>query len=274
MIQYAISSQKRRRAGFTLVELSVVLLIIALIAGGILVGRDLIYLSQVRAQVAQLDQYDAAVYTFQQKYNCLPGDCAFAVELNLGVSGGDGDNGDGSGWVDNALTSDKIMGYEIAGFWYHLKQAGLLDSAVNYNSTQIIPGRDTPELKLPGRGAVGTGGQFHSAGGVTLLAHKFLTFKQLDRRNHAWMLGARDRGDPGTYLAVDLHALDMKIDDGKHDTGIFRVTNTAIATPLNLPVTTALQPASCAKADGTYNLTSTDSAATMALCAAVIDTKF
>lgn len=274
MTQYGISFQKRRRTGFTLVELSVVLLVIALITGGILVGRDLIYLSQVRAQVAQLDEYDSAVYTFQQKYNCLPGDCAFAVELNLGVSAGAGDNGDGNGWVDNAPTSDKVIGPEIAGFWYHLKQAGLLDSTVNYDVFEMVPGRDTPPLKLPGRGAVGTGGQFYPAGGVTLLAHKFLTFKQLDRRNHAWMLAARDRGDPGTYLAIDLHALDSKIDDGKHDTGIFRVTNSAIDTPLNLPVTTALQPASCAKADGTYNLTSTNPAAPMALCAAVIDTKF
>jgi prepilin-type N-terminal cleavage/methylation domain-containing protein len=59
----------RHRAGFTLIELAIVLVIIGLIVGGILVGQDLINAAAVRAQVSQIEKYQTAVHTFQTKYN-------------------------------------------------------------------------------------------------------------------------------------------------------------------------------------------------------------
>jgi prepilin-type N-terminal cleavage/methylation domain-containing protein len=63
-----------QRKGFTLIELSVVLVIIGLIVGGILVGRDLIRGAEERSQIAQIDKLNAAVHTFKLKYGALPGD--------------------------------------------------------------------------------------------------------------------------------------------------------------------------------------------------------
>ncbi len=40
------------RAGFTLIEMSIVLVIIGLIVGGVLVGQDLIRAAEVRAQIS------------------------------------------------------------------------------------------------------------------------------------------------------------------------------------------------------------------------------
>ena len=54
--------------GFTLIELSIVLVIIGLIVGGVLVGQDLIYAAKVRAQATQFERLKTAVYTFQGKY--------------------------------------------------------------------------------------------------------------------------------------------------------------------------------------------------------------
>jgi prepilin-type N-terminal cleavage/methylation domain-containing protein len=41
-----------RRNGFTLIELSIVLVIVGLIVGGVLVGQDLIRSAAVRAQIS------------------------------------------------------------------------------------------------------------------------------------------------------------------------------------------------------------------------------
>src|SRR5476651_1560647 len=60
--------------GFTLIELSIVLVIIGLIVGCILVGQDLISAAEVRATVGQIEKYNSAVNTFRGKYNSMPGD--------------------------------------------------------------------------------------------------------------------------------------------------------------------------------------------------------
>src|SRR4051812_26321723 len=65
-----------KKSGFTLIELSIVLVIIGLITGGILVGKDLIQAAQIRATSSQVTKYSAAVNTFRIKYNALTGDIA------------------------------------------------------------------------------------------------------------------------------------------------------------------------------------------------------
>ena len=55
--------------GFTLIELSIVLVIIGLIIGGVLIGQDLVKSSQIRSLASQLQQYKSAVATFENKYN-------------------------------------------------------------------------------------------------------------------------------------------------------------------------------------------------------------
>ena len=80
--------KKPSQAGFTLVELAIVLVIIGLIVGGVLVGQDLIKAATVRSTVTDIEKYNGAVTTFRSKYNGLPGDllASKAVEFQLSAS--------------------------------------------------------------------------------------------------------------------------------------------------------------------------------------------
>lgn len=69
----------RSKRGFTLIELSIVLVVIGLIVGGVLVGKDLIETSRIRQLGMELQQIKTAITTFRGKYDCLPGDCINAT---------------------------------------------------------------------------------------------------------------------------------------------------------------------------------------------------
>lgn len=64
----------RNTQGFTLVELAIVLVIIGLIVAGVLKGRELIGNSKIKNVVQQTKALEAAVHSYQNKYNALPGD--------------------------------------------------------------------------------------------------------------------------------------------------------------------------------------------------------
>jgi prepilin-type N-terminal cleavage/methylation domain-containing protein len=97
--------------GFTLIELAIVLVIIGLIVGGVLVGRDLIRAAEVRATISQLEKYQTAVNTFRGKYNAIPGDMepTTAAKFGFQLAGTNGSNdvrgsfpgtGDGNGMIE------------------------------------------------------------------------------------------------------------------------------------------------------------------------------
>jgi prepilin-type N-terminal cleavage/methylation domain-containing protein len=120
--------------GFTLIELSIVLVIIGLIVGGVLVGQDLIKAAQIRSLIKQQVQFKAAVGAFRDKYVCLPGDCINAASFgftapvlnpqNYPVNGnGDGIIGDPTGTFSGAWGLPES---EQFTFWHQLFQAGYI----------------------------------------------------------------------------------------------------------------------------------------------------
>ena len=98
-----------KKSGFTLIELSLVLVIIGLVIGGVLVGKDLIKAAETRSAVSLITQIETATLTFRTKYNCIIGDCPNATEIfgaNYAnyptcnaMTNGVG-NGDGNGIID------------------------------------------------------------------------------------------------------------------------------------------------------------------------------
>jgi prepilin-type N-terminal cleavage/methylation domain-containing protein len=118
--------QTESNSGFTLIELSIVLVIIGLIVGGILVGQDLIRAAGERAQISQIEKYNSAVNTFKGKFQAIPGDMAIATANQFGFSVGTNCIGlqgerDGNGLIDGGNTQPLAQAIgETALFWQDL----------------------------------------------------------------------------------------------------------------------------------------------------------
>ncbi len=63
-----------QRKGFTLVELSIVLVIIGLLIGGVLKGQSMIENAKIKRVISDVDALVAATYAYQDKFGALPGD--------------------------------------------------------------------------------------------------------------------------------------------------------------------------------------------------------
>lgn len=151
------------RQAFSLVELSIVLVILGLLTGGILAGQSLIRASELRAVSTEYQRYVSATQAFRDKYFQLPGDMTNANKFWGAADGGTGDsvacvttttndartcNGNGNGRIGDGTTSN-----ESHRFWQHLANAGLIEGQFSGISgttapTTIIVGGNVPRSKL------------------------------------------------------------------------------------------------------------------------------
>ncbi|MEQ9023070.1 MAG: prepilin-type N-terminal cleavage/methylation domain-containing protein, partial [Pseudomonadales bacterium] len=69
----------RSQAGFTLIEIAVVLVIIGLLLGGVLQGQQLIENSRVKSATNDFNGIAAAAFSYQDRYGRLPGDDPNAI---------------------------------------------------------------------------------------------------------------------------------------------------------------------------------------------------
>lgn len=137
---------KEPKNGFSLVELSIVLVILGLLAGGILGGQSLIRASELRSVTTEYSDWQTAVNSFRLRYHTYPGDFAKATQLwgeadkcpplnniifgvwNDGALSTDGSTCNGNG--NRKIDTDGYL--ELLTFWQHLGNAGLISG--NYNA--------------------------------------------------------------------------------------------------------------------------------------------
>ena len=217
-----------KHAAFTLIELSMVLVILGLLIGGVLSGRSLIRASELRSVTADYNKYQTSINAFRSKYNALPGDMTNATnywgaanadpttcKTTLGT-GTQTCNGDGNGQISQIL-SDSSKDYEMFRAWQQLAIAGLIEGAYSGiagagGSNNSIIFNNVPASKITGAG-------------FTLLyvgpyAGDSSWFN--DNYKHIIEFGAQDT-TYGTLRPVlypeDAFNIDSKIDDGKPGTG-------------------------------------------------------
>lgn len=105
-----------KQKGFTLVEIAIVLVIIGLLLGGVLKGRELIASSKIKAAVQQVSSLQSAIYTFRDKYKYNPGDFNAAVATFGATFGGAAiANGNGNGFIENAERGQVFLQLQAAG---------------------------------------------------------------------------------------------------------------------------------------------------------------
>lgn len=118
---------KNARKGFTLVELTIVMVIIGLLIAGILKGQELINSGKVKALAADFRNIPTAYYAYQDKFHAIPGDDA-AVVAHLGAAATLATTPAskiGNGILDGAFDSVTATDDSIL-FWQHVRLAGLL----------------------------------------------------------------------------------------------------------------------------------------------------
>lgn len=225
-LSFQIVSKRSRatQAGFSLLELSIVMVIIALITGSVFGGRELLRLAELKKVIKEVDQYRASINHFYDEYKTYPGDLARASVFfpSCSDSGSNPCNGDGNQQV-NAPVTDVVSstGYEHLRFWQHLS----LSEYIPYSYTGVGSGANAnliaDHVNAPGsgleNGVWGVVDRAKMPGDSNMLGGYIVLGTLLgDSTYDSYPQG-------GIFEPVELRNLDSKMDDGYPRSGKVRV---------------------------------------------------
>ena len=191
----------RNAAGFTLIEIAIVLVVVGLLVGAVLSGQELIGSGRVRNLADTSAGIRSAYFAFVDRYRRVPGDWnanEAGEALGAAVNGGGNDNGR----IDNEAGSEWA---EPNALWEQLAKAGFLPGEFAGDAVAPTPSNRRAPLNPFNRVMVlGRTDDYLHAGGPSPVRLNLVL---------------------GRGIPVDLaRELDVKIDDGIPDTGALRLT--------------------------------------------------
>jgi prepilin-type N-terminal cleavage/methylation domain-containing protein len=204
-----------KKSAFSLIELSIVLIIIGLLIAGITGGASLIKSSELRSIMGEARGYAVSVNSFFTQYDRYPGDSDINVGSNSTVTG---DRDNKIEFLNEGSTPPKVA--EGIDAWYDLKDIGAIDLALTLSGTMASPGALVPVTNIPGSKIKGAGWVFDYYAGSKLQNVVVLT-----GTTSAGTTSLINESTVANNLssvivsAPDSLSIDSKIDDGKPDTG-------------------------------------------------------
>ncbi|MFN7038761.1 MAG: prepilin-type N-terminal cleavage/methylation domain-containing protein [Alphaproteobacteria bacterium] len=184
---------------FTLIELSVVLIIIGLIISAIVAGNELISQARVRGVIREVQSIQTSINTFKLKFDYLPGDFpkAGAIWTSATCANSNataGCNGNGDYIIPISAGTNGSEGYRV---WQHLSLSGLMNA--EYTGTSAM----TDQFKSS-----------YAEGGYIIVRYtspfaSSLSYNFLEMGGWNGTLSTN-----GLLTPVDAYGLDSKMDDG------------------------------------------------------------
>ena len=205
--------------GFTLIELSIVIVIIGLIVAGVVGGQTIVRQAKVRAVITDYNNVKVALNAFKLEYDAIPGDFNRAQAYWPAATSGNGNK--------------QIFHYaqEGAYAWDHLEYAELFPGSFTgaASGPGLEGGVNMPFSSFGGNvamhfGYVGLASSCHSAGTSPV-------FGVIDDINVLYVgtIESASVGCPrdGFLKVSEAHGMDTKIDDGLADSGFLYSLNTS-----------------------------------------------
>jgi len=220
--------------GFSLIELSIVLVILGLLTGGILAGQSLIRAAELRSVSSEYSRYTAAIYSFRDKYFAPPGDITNATKFwgdnnsacaDAAVANGTPGtcNGNGDGLIARAAAVSTTG--EMFQFWNQLALAGMIEgtyTGIAGPATSVpsgiaggdsIIGQNVPASKL-GRSGWGVASNATVvSGNATNFDGVLGNYMVVGASNPGWM------SNESNMKPEEAWNIDTKMDDGKPGVG-------------------------------------------------------
>jgi prepilin-type N-terminal cleavage/methylation domain-containing protein len=205
------------QAGFTLVEMAIVLVIIGLILGAVIKGQELILSAKAKKAVGDINAVVVSFNNYGDMYgNRIPGDDGPLATLTArgGLWGNVTRFGNNNGSLDVTIGNTFVAAGEGAAFWQHLWAAAL-------------PAGNIPNTAYTGAGAP-NGMAKNAFGGLFGVTSDNTVMGGLTG-NKVCMSRV-----PGKIAAI----MDSNLDDGRPNSGLFRASDGS-ATADTAPAATA-----------------------------------
>ena len=138
------------KKSFTLIELSIVLLILSLLVGSLLVGRQIVDRAKIQRIIFEFDYYEKAFHQFYDTYRAVPGELRYKECKKYSIFNNESGVSDPCfyGGLNPALPGNPKLVYTWVGqtnylILYHLFKSGLIDDGSkrtnSYFSSSVKP---------------------------------------------------------------------------------------------------------------------------------------
>lgn len=223
----------KKKSAFSLIELSIVLIIIGLLIAGVTGGASLIKSSELRSVATEARAWATCVNGFYNQFNYLPGD--YATDVGTGLAG----DGDGTIEQYNGTRS------EAASAWQQMRAAGIVDSSIIGSTTLIAytaaptfsgSSNNAPVSKIKSSGWVfdyclytvanSNCTQAAVSQNQVILSGTISSMTGASTNAVSFTLGGASNLATGALTPTDALSVDAKIDDGVGYTGKVRGVNT------------------------------------------------